>query len=62
MPCPAGAPRVRRPSWDEDSLAGAGPEVPHRERYLRLSFSLARTLVAAHREWIAEIDEELADR
>lgn len=36
-------------------------EVPHRERYLRLSFSLARKLLAAHREWIAEIEDELAD-
>jgi DNA-binding PadR family transcriptional regulator len=36
-------------------------DVPHRERYLRLSHSLARKLVAAHREWIAEIEAELAD-
>jgi DNA-binding PadR family transcriptional regulator len=34
-------------------------EVPHRERYLRLSFSLARKLLAAHREWVAEIEAEL---
>jgi DNA-binding PadR family transcriptional regulator len=37
-------------------------DVPHRERYLRLSFSLAHKLLAAHREWIAEIEDELTDR
>jgi PadR family transcriptional regulator, regulatory protein AphA len=34
-------------------------EVPHRERYLRLSFSFARRLVAIHREWVDEIEREL---
>ena len=36
-------------------------EVPFRERYLRLSFSLARKLLAAHRTWIAEIERELGE-
>lgn len=37
-------------------------QLPHRERYLRLSFSLARKLLAAHRAWVAEIEQELGDR
>jgi PadR family transcriptional regulator, regulatory protein AphA len=37
----------------------AMPSVPHRARYLRLSFSLARRLIAAHREWIDEVESEL---
>ena len=36
-------------------------EVPHRERYLRLSFSLAHKLLAAHREWVDEIERELGE-
>ena len=35
------------------------PNVPHRARYLRLSFSLARRLLAAHHEWLDEVEEEL---
>lgn len=35
------------------------PTVPHRARYLRLSFSLARRLLDAHREWLDEIEAEL---
>lgn len=35
------------------------PEVPHRERYLRLSFSLARRLIDAHREWLEDVEREL---
>jgi DNA-binding PadR family transcriptional regulator len=35
------------------------PDVPHRARYLRLSFSLARRLITAHREWLDEIEDEL---
>jgi DNA-binding PadR family transcriptional regulator len=35
------------------------PNVPHRARYLRLSFSLARRLLAAHREWLDEVEAEL---
>jgi PadR family transcriptional regulator, regulatory protein AphA len=32
--------------------------LPHRERYLRLVHSLGRRLVAAHREWLAEVERE----
>jgi DNA-binding PadR family transcriptional regulator len=39
----------------------AAADTPHRERYLRLSFSLARKLLAAHREWVAEIEQELGE-
>jgi DNA-binding PadR family transcriptional regulator len=35
------------------------PTVPHRARYLRLSFSLARRLIKTHREWLDEIEAEL---
>jgi DNA-binding PadR family transcriptional regulator len=34
--------------------------LPHREKYLRINHRLARRLVAAHREWIAEVERELA--
>ncbi|MHB8469138.1 MAG: PadR family transcriptional regulator [Gaiellaceae bacterium] len=33
--------------------------LPHRERYLRLVHSLGRRLVAAHREWLSEVEHEL---
>lgn len=33
---------------------------PDRSRYLLLSHSLARRLLVAHREWIAEVERELA--
>lgn len=35
------------------------PDVEHRARYLRLSYSLGRRLIAAHREWLAEVEAEL---
>jgi PadR family transcriptional regulator AphA len=31
-----------------------------RDRYLRLSFGLGRRLVAAHREWLDEVEQELS--
>jgi DNA-binding PadR family transcriptional regulator len=34
--------------------------LPHRERHLRLVHSLGRRLVAAHREWLAEVERELS--
>jgi DNA-binding PadR family transcriptional regulator len=34
--------------------------VPHRARYLRLSHAYAQRLVALHREWVAEIEDELS--
>jgi DNA-binding PadR family transcriptional regulator len=36
--------------------------VPSRKRYLRLSHNYARKLVRLHREWIADIEAELAPR
>jgi DNA-binding PadR family transcriptional regulator len=33
--------------------------LPERERYLRLVRSLGRRLVAAQREWLAQVEEEL---
>jgi len=32
---------------------------PHRERYLKLQLSLARRLLEAHRDWLAEVAREL---
>ena len=43
----------------EAMYAQAG-RVPARTRYLRLSHAYARKLVRLHREWIAEIEAELA--
>jgi DNA-binding PadR family transcriptional regulator len=34
--------------------------LPHRERYLQINHRLARRLVAAHREWVAEVERDLA--
>jgi DNA-binding PadR family transcriptional regulator len=46
-----------------DALADAGEaaaaDVPHRETYLRINHRLARRLIAAHREWIAEVERGL---
>jgi PadR family transcriptional regulator, regulatory protein AphA len=46
-----------------DAAIDAGEEearrLPHRERYLRLNHRLARRLVAAHREWLDEVEREL---
>jgi DNA-binding PadR family transcriptional regulator len=36
--------------------------LPHRERNLRLVHSLGRRLVAAHEEWLDEVDRELGQR
>ena len=54
-----------REELDElDELISAGEEaaatVPHREKYLLINHRLARRLVAAHREWIDEVERELA--
>jgi DNA-binding PadR family transcriptional regulator len=34
--------------------------LPHREKYLRINHRLARRLIAAHRDWIDEVEAELA--
>jgi DNA-binding PadR family transcriptional regulator len=36
--------------------------IPHRERYLLLNHGLARRIVQAHREWLDEVESELAGR
>lgn len=41
---------------DGEATAAA---LPHREKYLRINHRLARRLVAAHRDWIAEVEREL---
>jgi DNA-binding PadR family transcriptional regulator len=42
-----------------DAVAG---DLPHRERYLRLNHRLARRILDAHREWLAEAERELGGR
>lgn len=42
---------------DEAEAVAAG--IPHRERNLRLVHSLGRKLVAAHAEWLDEVEREL---
>ena len=39
-----------------DEVAGT---LPHREKYLRLNHRLARRLIDAHREWVADVEREL---
>ena len=34
--------------------------LPHREKYLRINHALARRLIRAHRDWIADVERELA--
>jgi DNA-binding PadR family transcriptional regulator len=53
-----------RAELDElDALIDRGDEVaatvPHREKYIRINNRLARRLIAAHREWVAEVEREL---
>ena len=42
-----------------DAAEAEAARLPHRERYLRLNHRLARRLVDAHREWLAEAEREL---
>jgi DNA-binding PadR family transcriptional regulator len=46
-----------------DDLLDTADEVaaglPHREKYLRINHRLARRLIHAHREWVAEVEQEL---
>jgi DNA-binding PadR family transcriptional regulator len=44
-----------------DTADEAAARLPHREKYLRINHRLARRLIAAHREWIAEVERELGD-
>jgi PadR family transcriptional regulator AphA len=43
-----------------ETMYAQADRVPARTRYLRLSHDYARKLVALHREWIADIEAELA--
>ena len=40
-----------------DTVAGG---LPHREKYLRINHALARRLIRAHRDWIADVERGLA--
>ena len=40
-----------------DTVAGG---LPHREKYLRINHELARRLIRAHRDWIADVERGLA--
>lgn len=42
-----------------DAAEAVAATLPHREKYLRINRRLARRLITAHREWIAEIEREL---
>jgi DNA-binding PadR family transcriptional regulator len=42
-----------------DAAEEVAGTIPHRERYLRLNHALARRLVDAHDEWLAEVEQEL---
>ena len=43
-----------------DGAESTAAALPHREKYLRINHRLARRLIAAHRDWIAEVERELA--
>jgi PadR family transcriptional regulator, regulatory protein AphA len=55
---------LRRELDELDALTDRAEEgaatLPHREKYLRINHRLARRLIAAHREWIAEVERELS--
>src|SRR5262249_42371397 len=44
---------------DQGDAVAAG--LPHRERYLRINHRLARRLVEAHRAWLDEVEQTLAE-
>jgi DNA-binding PadR family transcriptional regulator len=62
-PVRAGIADLRDELDELDALLDRAEEVaatlPHREKYLRLNHRLARRLVAAHREWVGEVEREL---
>jgi DNA-binding PadR family transcriptional regulator len=43
-----------------DVAESVAATLPHRERYLLLAHGLARRLLAAHREWLDDVERELA--
>jgi DNA-binding PadR family transcriptional regulator len=42
-----------------DAADAVAASLPHREKYLRINHRLARRLIAAHRDWIADVEREL---
>jgi DNA-binding PadR family transcriptional regulator len=54
---------LRRELDELEEMIARGEEIaeglPHREKYLLINHRLARRLIAAHREWIAEVEREL---
>jgi DNA-binding PadR family transcriptional regulator len=42
-----------------DAADAIAATFPHREKYLRINHRLARRLIAAHRDWIADVKREL---
>lgn len=42
-----------------DAADAIAATFPHREKYLRINHRLARRLIAAHRDWIADVEREL---
>jgi PadR family transcriptional regulator AphA len=42
-----------------DVAEAVAATLPHRERYLRLVHALGRRILAAHREWLDEVEREL---
>jgi PadR family transcriptional regulator, regulatory protein AphA len=43
-----------------DEAEATAARFPHRERYLRINHRLARRLIGAHREWVADVEQDLA--
>jgi DNA-binding PadR family transcriptional regulator len=61
---PLEGPRGLRSDLDEveaaiDAAEAEAGRLPHRERYLRLNHRLARRVLDAHREWLAEVERAL---
>jgi DNA-binding PadR family transcriptional regulator len=42
-----------------DEMEAHAEQVPHRVRYLRLNYSLARRMIAAHEAWVDEVERAL---
>ena len=43
-----------------EEMYAQADRVPARARYLRLSHAYARKLIRLHREWVADVEAELA--
>jgi DNA-binding PadR family transcriptional regulator len=51
---------IERALQDLEVMERRAPQLPHRERYLRLINDYARRLLDAQREWLVAVQEELA--